>query len=369
MENCLVTQLKGVVDNNNLPELNTVYIDYIGTNIPLSIQSGDKASLIVKTGASPVEITTKEAVQFDSQTATPSTHKTAAANTNTILYIPYGTLGKVDIADFIKIEGGIYDLVKLVYATSISRKSCLSFKSTQHNSIASMKYNKDGQMLVLGGTDLDMTSIPDSVGFIVVDNSKSKAPISLEGIPSSVQVIDCSYNKIFSEESADVRFNFISIDASIAENDTIRAIAGFCIGKVTDLPIYTCLLYTNSVNFAGNLIDFVSKAHRSGRKTGLLAMRVSYSQVQGSWSRINFTDTLVDGETVADIPVVDNYIYLSWDAPSVTLGINESLPVQYITWLSAKPAASDAKFGGINKYIPFPIAYSYNANEEKPYLF
>ena len=106
MENCLVTKLKGSVDNNNLQTLNTIYLDYTAQGERLQIVIGAGSEDVIVTFAGPMY----SSVTGGNQIAYANTPITISSGTRRSFFT---SSEQTSVEKFVKIEN-IYHLESLI---------------------------------------------------------------------------------------------------------------------------------------------------------------------------------------------------------------------------------------------------------------
>lgn len=300
MGNCLVTKLKGSVQDNNLPELNTIYFDYVGSK--LSSVTSDRCFIYLTTGGYPVNYTLKTAMHKDSTTGTLVTEGTVAANSNLILTALISDLGTSDIKEFLKLDGGVYDIVKLAMP-GFSFVCALDFAPTKRNNIQCLQYAEN--LLCYGGLDVDFNVVPNTVKCLSIGNTKDVNSISLDGCPSGVQIIVASklLNGVLNGQI------FIMSEYTKSLQD-LRVINGRVSGLITNAPTSLRSIAMNGSAMTGAIEDWVALARAAGRTTGCIAFRSPDS----AWN-ITYGGVALKN---AGVPKVNDWGYLTWTSDSMS---------------------------------------------------
>ena len=303
MENCLSIKYKGEFENNNLPTLDTVRIDYLGD------AASGKQSFLLFAAYAPVKFTFKK----------PFTIGGNSVSTYTIQPNQYGeSLGftytsdandNTPIEDMVVIEGtGIYSFGMFVFWGSLEvngEKSGEQFVYT----------NQD--IKIIGGIQKDLSvTIPEETSYVVFGNENLNEDVLF----SSVAGNNVEYLK--GNNINDIA-PILKIDSKTALNTKVKFLEARIRGNVKDIPKNTTYVNSPSSILIGSIEELVSTMNSNGRTEGTIA----FKSIGNTGLRYN-NKTISQAITDGDITVVSTTVYLHWSGNT-------------ITWLSAKPSPDD----------------------------
>ena len=303
MENCLSIKYKGEFENNNLPTLDTVRIDYLGNT------TSGKQSFLLFAAYAPVKFTFKK----------PFTIGGSSVSTYTVQPNQYGTsLGftytsdandNTPVEDMVVIEGtGIYSFGMFVFWGSLSvngEKSGEQFVYTNQN------------IKIIGGILKELSvTIPNEASYVVFGNENLNEDVLFSSVAgNNVEYLKGNVINNISQ--------ILKIDSKTALNTKVKFLDARIRGNVKDIPKNTTYIMSPSSILTGSIEELVSTMNSNGRTEGTIGFK-----------NIKYTGLLYNNKTVSqaitdgDITVVSNVAYLHWSGNT-------------ITWLSAKPSPDD----------------------------
>lgn len=316
--NCLVTKLKGVVDNNKLPVINTLYLDLL-PGMPI----GGDVMLVLTTGEKTVTVTASHQM---SRSVTPYnlvtiTNEVVPVYTIYTLYVKQEDIGSNGVQKLIKIEGdGIYDFTALV----CNYQNLLGM-SEKYCSLSSVKYMNN--LLKFGVSDYSFDIVPDSVKLLI---SQAKNMIDINPLVSkNVQEIQEGTITGMSKATVSIDNRSKNISSLLVFNIVIE-------GNVANLPYNTKVLGTPTSGTQGNLEDFVASARSFDRTSGWLAIK----NPNGYWPNLKYTGKTIaqlNQENPGTVPVINNVAYLTWDAQSMSWASQQPEGSQrYVTFVDPR---------------------------------
>lgn len=313
-DNCLVTKLKGSIQNDNLPRFNEMLFDYVGR----ADQVNENSGIILMTTSTAEALSVKSAVDMyiGSVSGEPVREYTLNPGGNVYILNSKENLGANPIPNLLDIVGGsIYDLCKLSvgYAldpfkvkakiTSLFEYGSLyaygSYITGYHD--LSILPNCDGLEYLLLGIDntndnsynvdfSDLTSKFPSIKVLCVKGTNNVYPVLINNLSEGIEYVRGGRHK----------GNVSKLPASFKGASDTFFNTGVC---------------------SGALEDFVAKARLAGRTTGwLLIEKGSYPS-----AAITYNGTKL-GTYVANTPPptvqvgTHNYYMLTWTSDSIGWG-------------------------------------------------
>lgn len=325
--NCFLQKYLEDGGNPSLPVVNTLFFDYVGYDKQDAATT--QISILIEAGETPVQFETKQAMHKDGISGELVTSGTLNANQSITLENYASVLGTTAISEFLKISGGIYNLVRCAaYGAPnypAATFSGINFTPSTRNGINGLRYNQD--IICYGGYNVKDEAIPASTRWLVLGSSETDI-INIDFIPEGVQVIACSKIKGTSATNAVYLTN-------ATKTKEIRVFNARVYNNIADLPYNTRALNMSGSGAAGALEDFVAAARAAGRTSGCLA--IIYPDA--SW---NIT---IGGVALknAGVTKVGSYAYLTWTANS-------------ISWANSQPegmAQYTTSLASMRMFVPF----------------
>lgn len=288
MENCLVTQLKGNVDNNNIPKFDTVFVDYLGGwttgNLRFYITAGTK----------PVTVKSKKQFYVDTTHTSAVTETTIQPNTACMMEYEASDIGTNPVSKIIEIRG-IYNLKKIGQSTSsILFNKYFDFTPTNTNGIPSLlNYAPlDCFQGYIGNFDLIEKQ---NLQYAVIYNDYDTNGLNVDKFVKSDRLQILSVITYTSNNAP----SLIVSDGSISNCSSLKVLYARYKGELKDLPANLKLLVTGSTT-TGSIEDYVNKCISSGRNSGRIILRlpipnVTYNNIPLTTENISekFYDTSV----------------------------------------------------------------------------
>jgi hypothetical protein len=312
--NCLVTKLKGSVQNDNLPRFNEMLFDYVGRTDSVSSAS----SIMLMTTAEAKALSIKSAVDMYINTISgaPVREYTLAPGAYVQILNSKENLGANPIPNLIDIVGGsIYDLCKLSVGYGIDpfkvktkMASLFEYGSLYAYGLYITGYhdlsilpNCDGLEYLLLGVDntndvsynvdlSDLTSKFPSIKVLCITNGNVLYSVIINNLPEGIEYVCGGRNK----------GNTSKLPSSLKGVTGVFFNTGLCTGA---------------------LEDFVAKARLAGRTTGwLLIQKSPFSATVVTYNGTNF-GTYVTNTPPPTVHVGNNdYYMLTWTSDSIGWG-------------------------------------------------
>ncbi len=311
--NCLVTKLKGRVQNNNLPVFNKSISDYLGrvdessSSTTIAIMTDPSATNnVILRSAVDMHINIESGDITREVTSTPGTYKALVASK--------AELGANPILNLIEIDN-IYDLCKLSFGAGID------YKKAKSSIEGILKYGKVYAFGAFIGTEHEVpvafsSNIVEYLN-LIIDNSNDNAfafDLSNCANMPSLKVIGInSFNSIYPPIVTNIPGGVEYISGIRFKNDVANFPAS--IKGITSNVINTSVAY-------GSLESFVEKARANGRSSGYLIIP-STGLVYAT--NITFNGVSLSSYIAATPPpsvtVGSNLYYaLTWDATTISWG-------------------------------------------------
>ena len=327
MKNCLLKEFYGSVDNNSLPELNTMYFDYPGG---YGTTSGVQMTLIIVTGATGIDVTVKVPLHKNNPSGETVSEVHITPNTMLVLCAMVDELGHNEIKEFLKISGGIYDLVKLLSSPNEFAMITTSNPTTK-NSLKSLRYASS--LIAFGGVNLDFSVLPNTLKALVVGANTSGTNPSIDGAPNTVQFIDTG--RIVTVAGR----QFVPLTDATKNLTGLRIMKGRFDGLISKIPTGIKVI-EYSHNIIGKVEDFVAAAVANGVTSGCIALPTGAWQI--TYNNGSGDKAITDASL--NLPTVGGFYYMSWNNST-------------ITWETSQPASMkkyvDAYNTGILSFVPF----------------
>lgn len=291
---CLVTKLKGEVQNDNLPILGVASFNYGREFAPndvtnFSFQIGAKA------GGNPIHVTSK------------------------VPFLPYGTsnkiytytinpgynlFGTIYLADSDLLSGKVSDIVKIdnMYDATLFYLSNGMDVSTPRNNFASI--NKYAPLEIVSINFNDNTEIADSVYYLLINSIPTYTP----GMTNVDKFLELDNLEVL---RTNVGGGF-KIEENHNDNTVLKYIFGPAAGSLLDLP--RNIEYVGVVGATGEITDWVAQMREQGRTSGFVTLTgCNYGYVTYNGTSLK---TLFDNNTIHDF---GTYVgILVWDADSIS---------------------------------------------------
>lgn len=319
MNDCLVTKLKGTVQNDSLPILNTIRIDLL--EAVGNERLGNTETLLIATGDSPVVINSAVPFHVGSSSTQAVTNYTLAGNTLQNLVFVKTEMPTTYIANAVTISGGIYDLQALVYYLNvgwlnIKDNDSLKYASGLVSQVCTPSENAWDTSKIIAINDKDAgnntVSYP-SVFTKPMTNIKMIWGLNMDGNGTKPMVGNNTIDNIPNVEHLIMRYN----------------------GTILNLPLSIKALYVTSSLTTGSLEEFVADRRSRGKTSGVIA----FYTPQYTWV-VTYQGTAIKDLDTTTRPIIDNYSYFVWDAS--TMGFASSVPEGFKVYSSLFGATQDA---------------------------
>lgn len=307
--NCLVTKLKGVVDNDNLPRLGIVSVDYVSN-------PDNKQRMTFQIFSPTKDVHVKSKVLFKPYgTDLMVTEFTALAGVGV-----YGTISSSDIP-----SASVEDIVEFdnMYDLTLFAVTNRMGKIRPANNIESL-YKYANLEIVSLNNDEDFTDIPDSaygIVFSTMGNGYGIKTFDLDHILDNRPNLEALFkpgndNDMFAlkmrknhNSHTTMKYSFISLQ-----------------GNITDLP--RNMEAVSVISLSGNVEDYVARMRELGRTLGFITFFGAY------YGMVKYNNTslktLIDNNTIHNFGTGGYYTpILTWTADSIAFAT--SLPEGAIT--------------------------------------
>ena len=321
--NCLLTKLKGTVQNDNLPILNTIRIDL------LEAVNGDRIgaeeTLIIATSNSPVVV--KSTVPFHvgsgtSQAVTEYTINSINAVQNFIF--KKEEMPTAYTVNAVTISGGIYDLQAITYYFNVGWFKIKDNEGLQYAAglvsqtcTPSEKACNTSKIIVIDDKDAgnSFVSYP-SVLPELMTNIKILWGLNLDGNGSKPIIDNDTIDNIPNVEHLNMRYN----------------------GTILSLPLSAKALYNPSSLTTGTLEEFVADRRSKGKTSGVIA----FNTPQYTWV-VTYNGVAIKDMSLSERPIINDWAYFVWDAS--LMGFASSVPAGFKVYSSLFDATQDAISG------------------------
>ena len=316
---CLVTRLKGTVQNDNLPILNTIRINLLAAGLRI----GTEETILIGTGNSAVEIKSQVPFHIGSASNPAVTQYTIPMNylQNIVFTSSDMPSGAVDNA--VTISGGVYDLTSLVYYWY-----CGWFKINGAD-YTTLGYAED---LVNQVCTSEIEAL-DNVEILCIDdkdagNNVRTYPNILPSTKTSVKILWGIYiDNVMATPIIDKN--------TLAKMPNLEHLNMRFYGNIKDIPLNVKVLYKPSSSTTGTLEEFVADRRSKGETSGVIA----FNTPQYTWV-VTYNGVAIKDMSQGERPIIDNWSYFVWDASS--MGFASSVPAGFKVYSSLFGATQDA---------------------------
>ena len=314
--NCLVTKLKGSVQNDNLPRFNQSLLDYLGRTDSYNSSSVDLMLMVDTSASDPVKVIT--AVDMHRNTASGELAREFTINPGFFnsIQATKEEIGTNPISNLFKIDNGIYDLCKLSIPIGIN------YAKVKTNLQSILTYGKVYALGLAIGQDnhdfpTDISS--DIIEYIsVICNYDGDQSFNLT-LPDTAHFPALKVVNVAAANS-----NYAPTVKNISEGvEYIRACRFN--GNISYLPSSlkgTSRQLFNTAKASGTLESFVEKARLSGRTSGYLLMEiVNYASATNiTLNNVTLANIIASTPPPAVTIGTNNYYVLTWDANTISWG-------------------------------------------------
>lgn len=321
MNNCLVTNLKGSVQNDNLPKYNTIVLDYNGLVASPSIVIGAKEEN---------KVTVKSKVPFKMGSASSSVTFTERVINESLTVMAFDTLAAGTPVDEVIEITGAYSLAHL----AIYAPTTFNANSKMKSGMSSLQ-NSDNIVGISWYDDVAPTALADGTRGLLINLPANKNVEALPAVPL----------EFITSQAISGAYQFVNIDA-IKNISSLRVAALRLSGNIEDLPLNIKSIVAGTGSLTGSVESLVAKMRANGKTSGAI-MFIDYN----GWA-FTYNGTPVGQQIVTTIPSVmtsvGSKIILTWDASS-------------ISWASVVPdslidyTAITSYFSYFNKFPTTPV--------------
>ena len=327
--NCLVTKLKGTVQNDNLPLYNTLFADWVGYTSSEDPSNNKVTSLCIGVSSdSPNNVVVKSKANFHMDTIAGSTLNEVmlVPGEKRVLVFIYNEIGTAPISELVCITG-VYGTYEIASYSGTNDSGLLEFKDTAKNRINDYleccPINVFGSYIPAEGSTVNVNYPLDNIKFLSlnIDNpdtieGRNRRVIFNSPISPNIEVIQ-TYPSVNAYHPV--------IRVSDIKNTNIKVLTGNerLDGTVADLPSTLMALKAGAFNtslLTGDLIDFVTNARAKGRTSGHLVIATGTIKS----SVVTYQGTSIK-DLIATLPVVadpnvggGNCWVLEWTPNSVS---------------------------------------------------
>ena len=294
MGNCLVTKLKGSVQNDNLPKYDTIILDYngnkygssnvfmyIGSDIPGYVRINSKTQMLIG-----------------------QTQYTEYTVMSRFTYIEFPDLQQgTPIQEVIKITG-VYHLTHM----SLGRPLAFNKNSEQKTGLSSILNSNVIVGMSWRGEDPD--KLPSGLRLLIINKSENYNDENINKLPSnSIEFI--------SSQAVSGNLQRVDINA-IKDNDQLRNIQVRLFGDIAYLPIRSKIIGTGTVLLTGAIEDLVSNMRSKGRVSGAIGFTGNYKWYF-TYNNIRVGTQMDEGIIPIYYPTATStpYIFLTWNQNSI----------------------------------------------------
>lgn len=302
--NCFVTKLKGVVDNDNLPRLGIVSVDYVSN-------PDNKKRMVFQIFSPTKDVHVKSKALFKPYgTDIKVTEYTALAGVGIYATIVASDIPSANVEDIVEFDN-MYDLTLFIVTNRMG-------KIRSANNIESL-YKYASLEIVSLNNDEDFTDIPDSaygIVFSTMGNGYSTKTFDFDHILDNRPNLEALFkpdddNDMFAlkmsknhNSHTTMKYSFISLE-----------------GNITDLP--RNMEAVNVISLSGNVEDYVARMRELGRTSGFITF------FDANYGYVKYNNTtlkaLIDNNTIHNFATGGYYTtILTWTADSIAFAT--SLP-------------------------------------------
>lgn len=317
--NCLVTKLKGTVQDGSLPILNTIRVDLLSSDLRI----GDIETLLIGTGVSPVVIESQVPFHIGSTSAASVTQYTIPANTLQNIVFTSSEMPSGALDNAFSIRGGIYGLTSFTYYLNSgwftikdADYNSLKFAGDLVNQVCKSKDEAFASVQIITIDDKDSGNLGQKYPYIFTDTKDTvKILWSLQNTATGIKpmIVKDVTDKLPNVEHLSIRFT----------------------GNINTLPLSVKALYAVSSETVGSLEEFVADRRSRGKTSGVLA----FYTPQYTWP-VTYQGTAIKDMSLSERPIISNWSYFVWDASA--MGFSSSVPEGFTTYDSLFAATRDA---------------------------
>lgn len=326
MENCLVTQLKGNVDNNNIPKFDTAFVNYLGERTTGILR------FYIVTGTQPVTVKSKKQFYVGTTHTTPVTEYTIAANNPCLMEYEASDIGADPVSELIEIDG-IYNIKKIGNSipTNLFSKY-FDFTPTTKNGLSSL-LNYASLDCFEGYLDnLDGITKNLNLQYAQVFNNSQRETINVDKILESSRLEMLGLITYTTDNITSV----FSSEGALSDCSTLKVLVGRYKGDISDLPVNLVVCKGAGSVTTGTVESYVAKCVAAGRISGHLILQVGFSNVTLNGLAVKNENFQDKSFSVQD----DNWINITWTngvidelSSAVPADISTYIPVRAIlTW-------------------------------------
>lgn len=323
--NCLVTKLKGTISNDNLPILNTAFIDYFGK----TVSANTTLVFIIESGEEPVKIKFNRTFHMGNPSGpTVSGWITLAANTKQSYSVTTDEIGVESISKIIEIKN-IYKLKRLACETTP-----FFFNLDASHGLNSV-IDYDNNLEVFGGR-FELTQLPQNmvdIPYILLNTTNRSNPFNIDNLG------DCKviYNYIINSTGETGNQSTLLTEFT-ALNSKLEASNLRFKNDIVNLPINTKVMLANNSDLTGSIESYVTRVRGLGRTSGSMALQSA-----------RFGNTVTFNGTSIVTQFANN-----------TLPYNTTYDCAYLTWTASTIEFTAAKPAELNDIYPIPTPYYWN---------
>lgn len=283
MEKCLVTKLKGSVQNNNLPVFNVITLDFAGVSGHAQLVVGANSEKVIVTFAAPVHD-----AAMSGELIAANTPITVNANTRRSFFT---VENQAAVDNFVRIEN-IYNLESLI------SNSSFSFNQTTKSGLPSLAYLDN--LVQFGGIIESNTIFNCKKLYLGTYNPNTEYIVGGDTIQYVIS-------------------NGLVLDAP----DSVQKISAKWKGDVKDFPAQLRYYRMETGQTFGELANFVTKARLAGRTTGYLVLKWTNNGFYMANVTLNGV-SLKDNEAVTPVTIENGACaVLQWDASTISFGTSK----------------------------------------------
>lgn len=307
--NCLVTKLKGTVQNDNLPRLGIVSVDYVS-------DPDNKARMSFQIVSPTKDVHVKSKVLFKPYgTDIKVTEFTALAGVGLYATIYVSDIPSASVEDIVEFDN-MYDLTLFIVGNRMG-------KIRSANNIESL-YKYANLEIVSLNNDEDFTDIPDSaygISFSTMGNGYGTQTFDLDHTLDTKPNLEALFSP-----SNDNDIFALKMSKNHNSHTTMKYSFISLYGNITDLP--RNMEAVSVISLSGNVEDYVARMRELGRTSGFITFfGANYGMVKYNNTSLK---ALIDNNTIHNFGTGGYYTpILIWTADSIEFAT--SLPEGAIT--------------------------------------
>lgn len=303
---CLITQLMGEFENDNLPVYDQVTLSYGGGT------GNNSFSVYIAAGDGEVTVKSKDGYPFKTDpnsSVLDKTEITIQANSASSIYYEK-TLGANPISGLLTIIG-MYNVKEI---QGYSTNSILDFTPTAKNNIEGML--KHAPLDALGGyfgDDLEYISHPENIKCLTIQGVPRPKIMNIDAFTNLEKVSYCF-------DPSTLNGGYIALTSALSVNTHLKSICNTSVkGNIVNLPQNIKCVSVGTADAKGSLNALVERLSTDGRTSGSIAFYYPKlaSSITVTFGENTYTLKTLWGDGTITHVNAGNNLYaaiLSWDA-------------------------------------------------------